>query len=203
MTHRRTSASRRLTRTAVAVGVFPALVGLSVMAASPQRADVSTLPGGEVTDSFIAVIELEGQRWPRPASPPSLPRSHGSRHVGGNADRRCVTAVAGIAVRSGEFVIGGDHPLSSRRLNKVWWAPLVNAKAMHLVVRGQLLGSPADTLRFESSSVAHPVAPGQSRAQEDIDDYFFPSGFPVPSAGSWVVVATSGPNWGCFILPAT
>lgn len=200
MTTRRTSPIGRLTRAAIAAGV---LVAITAMAARPQRADVRTLPGGEEADSIIAALELEGLRWPRPASPPSLPRSHRDRHVGGNADRRCVQSVAGIAVRSGEFVIGGEHPLSHRRTSKIWWAPLVNAKAMHLVVRGQLLGSPADTLRFESSSVAHPVSPGQSRDEVEIDDYFFPSGFRVPGAGSWIVVATSGPNWGCFILPAT
>jgi hypothetical protein len=110
-------------------------------------------------------------------------------------------------VRSGEFVIGGQLG-GAYRLNdeinaklgapglirKIWWTPLHFASVMPaLVVSGRKLGVPSDTLQFLSSRIAW----------NSDSEYFFPSGFRIPSAGRWLLVASSGPNWGCFILTVT
>ena len=109
-------------------------------------------------------------------------------------------------IRSGEFVIGGNlggfSATRGGKPTKIWWAPQVNSKNMPpLVVRGWNVGVPTDTFRFTTDRVAVPGK--QSSVPADQRDYFFPSGITLPHAGRWLVVATSGSNWGCFFLEAT
>ena len=116
-------------------------------------------------------------------------------------------------IRSGEFVIGGmlggTSALRVGRAGKVWWAPLHQSRDMPpLVVRGRHLTAvrgpgltvPADTVRHVKSNVAWPVTSGAPPVPEAEREYFFPSGITVPQGGRWLLIATSGENWGCFII---
>jgi len=82
---------------------------------------------------------------------------------------------------------------------KVWWAPMHHTAQMRLLVRGRRAGS-GETTDFRSSDVSWPiprrgdVVPVSERA------YFFPSGVVFSSAGTWVLVAIQGSDWGCFVL---
>jgi len=55
------------------------------------------------------------------------------------------------------------------------------------------IGSPADSVRFRVEGLAY--SPGASGRL-----YGYPSEVSFPSAGQWVIVATAGNDWGCFVL---
>lgn len=121
------------------------------------------------------------------------------------APRVCVTTYEIGPARSGEFTIGGNlaglSAMNAGRQGKVWWAPLHNARNMPpLVVRGRSLTAPQDTVRFTSAQVAWPSGASGRPVPEAERKYFFPSGITIPQPGRWLVIATSGSNWGCFIL---
>ena len=40
----------------------------------------------------------------------------------------------------------------------------------------------------------------QSQVAAGGGDVFYPSGVPIPVPGTWELVATAGPNRGCFIV---
>jgi hypothetical protein len=145
-----------------------------------------------VPEEPLTMWQREGTHWtevPRDADGHWPPRS--------DPDTRRV--VVGTSVRSGEFVIGGQIATPPGRPAKAWWKPLVSTMDMTLLLRGRRLGgTPADTLRFETAEV---VAPLHSETLEPYaDEAAFPAGNFFPSAGTWVVVATSRRNWGCFVI---
>lgn len=150
----------------------------------------------------MAWAEAEAATYPR------APRSAVQRPL----ERRCVDAYDAegmFSVRSGEFTIGGDlggspyagQALRAGRKGKIWWQPDHGAPEMALIVRGRSLSSPQDTIRFNSTNVARPArGNGVRPVALEQRDYFFPSGIAIPRAGRWLVIATSGTNWGCFII---
>jgi hypothetical protein len=78
---------------------------------------------------------------------------------------------------------------------KILWMPLHNPFEYRstLLVRAARLEDSADSLR-------QPVAdwgyqPGEKRESG------FPSLFTFPHPGPWLVVATAGADWGCYIVP--
>ena len=161
-------------------------------------------PTGNTTAmALIASVEAEGARHVRRAAtnlPPSFKSSSGT------AERVCVIGDEMGPVRSGDFLIGGHlgGSVATRggRQGKVWWIPLHNTEKMPpLVVRGRKLTAPTDTFRFTTSVVAYPNSQGSLPALRR--EYFFPSGITIPTTGTWVIVATSGANWGCFVLTTT
>jgi hypothetical protein len=144
---------------------------------------------------MIAVAEAEGAAFRRIAL------------TDGNsaAPRVCVSGYDLGPASSGEFTIGGNLggsvAMLAGRQGKVWWAPLHRAAHMPpLVVRGRRLTTPSDTLRFTTGTIASPTAPGGPRLLPAERKYFFPSGIVIPRRGRWLLIATSGANWGCFIL---
>ncbi len=188
---------------------------ICVLAIGSAELHGQPIPNGADAAQIIASAESEGaafRRLPKPAvvttmfaSPPEqvvfeeffgravIPVKN--QHT---ENRTCAVGYGMGPVRSGEFIIGGQ--LSGRvamvagQRGKVWWAPLHHARIMPpLLVRGRNLSAPNDTVRFITRMVAQTV--GQAPLQ-----YFFPSGILVPRPGRWLMVATSGANWGCFIL---
>jgi len=127
---------------------------------------------------------------------------------GGTAERRCVAAAAYVAytsmpngsLRSGDFIVRGEFSKASWggiqavKKHKVLWLPLHGSSSrIPLVVRAARIGSPADSVRFRVEGLAY--SPGPSGRL-----YGYPSEVSFPSAGQWVIVATAGNDWGCFVL---
>src|ERR1051325_11099445 len=184
-----------------------------VVAGAASQAQTLSIPAGNNETQLIAAAEAEGSMFPRRAAPVVLARAFvptpsldvSSFENKGSENRKCVVGYEMGPIRSGEFVIGGQlsgpRAMMHGRQGKVWWAPLHHAAEMPpLVVRGRNLENPSDTVRFTSSNIAWPVTPGGPRVQESDREYFFPSGITIPTAGRWLLVATSGADWGCFIL---
>jgi hypothetical protein len=169
-----------------------------------------SIPDGRNEASIVAAAEAEGAGFPRhtESRTNSYPRS-------------CAIGYDLGPARSGEFSIGGNLggvPASNRGLaelitqpgsaamraghvGKVWWAPDHQSRDMPpLVVRGRSLSNSRDTVRYSSTNIAWPVQPGAKPLPESARKYFFPSGITIPAPGRWLLVATSGDNWGCFIL---
>jgi hypothetical protein len=122
----------------------------------------------------------------------------------GTPERRCVDTRHSKAALSGDFLAGPfDDLFASFRTHwqqghtKVWWAPRYLADRTPrdladggLLIRGTRLdGSGGTTYRYGGLVRSIPSGIG-----------FFNSGVWVPSAGRWMLVATYGSNWGCFVV---
>src|SRR5262249_18095941 len=151
--------------------------------------------------------EAEGAEYPRSADSVVQPP------VGRKCADASVTAYdihGQFKARSGEFEIGGDlggclYPSASLRSGhrgKVWWLPDHGGSRMPpLLVRGRNLNHPRDTVRYTTKSIAvAKLSVGHRELPERGDYFFFSSGIAIPTPGRWLVIATSGVNWGCFIL---
>lgn len=167
---------------------------LAFVFAGPPRARAQRLPvlkGGRGA-SIVARAEAEGATF------------YATR--GRHGTPRCVEGHEIGPAESGDFTIGGmlggSKALRAGYVGKIWWRPAhANAKMPPLEVRGHNLSTLRDTVFFATATVAWPGRPGQVVPAER-REYFFPSGFSVPTAGRWLVIATSGDNWGCFIVTA-
>ncbi|MEO7191931.1 MAG: hypothetical protein ABI051_12825 [Vicinamibacterales bacterium] len=96
--------------------------------------------------------------------------------------------------KSGEFVAGPFDQYvtiagSGRR--KVWWAPMDSATATMppLEVRAVKIDAPDVTVNWTLPSVV-----------KNENGYFFNTMIVFPENGKWLVVVSSGRNWGCFVL---
>ena len=175
-----------------------------VVAAAPALAQRAPIPVGSTEAEIIAWAEADGAAYPDVPSP-NPHKGNFIRGMAGGVDRRCYEGIEIGPVRSGQFVIGGQ--LSGARgmraglQGKVWWAPFYHSRDMPpLEVRGRNLTNSSDSIRYTTATVAWPVSPGSQLVSESAREYFFPSGITIPTAGRWLVIATSGNNWGCFIL---
>jgi hypothetical protein len=72
---------------------------------------------------------------------------------------------------------------------KVWWAPLQTATMPPMLLRAAKIGAPEKTVTWTFPSVV-----------SNENGYFFNTTFWFPEIGKWLVIVTSGNNWGCFIL---
>jgi hypothetical protein len=106
-----------------------------------------------------------------------------------------------VSRRSGEFETGAQiSALKAGQAGKVWWNPLHNPQPgkAALIVRSTRLDQPEITSRFVSSRYAYPV---DKDGHAHLEKYaFYPTGFSLPSAGRWLLIATSANDWGCFIV---
>jgi len=149
--------------------------------------------------------EHEGEAYPHGAAPAHPPSLFGGSTVG-SAERKCVrgpmTDLSSSEIRSGEFLIGGQTGGSrtaiAGRQSKIWWIPYHNPfeHATKLLVRGARLGFASDTIRYSRPEWAWPSKGSKT-------DSFFPTGITLPTAGVWLLIATAGDDWGCFLLRAT
>ncbi len=166
----------------------------------------------------VAEAEREGEGYPRGAI-----REHAAanfarfaRHIPG--PRKCVNGPTSEArqdllanpsldleiheLRSGDFVIGGQiggaQAPKAGRTSKIWWIPYHDPfeSSTKLLVRGARLGATGDTIRYVQPDYAWPKGSPKTES-------FFPSGVKLPTPGRWLLIATAGDDWGCFILVAT
>jgi hypothetical protein len=141
----------------------------------------------------VATVEAEGAALARSTS-------------NDRRDPRCAEGREMGPAESGDFTIGGmlggASSLRAGQVGKIWWRPAhASATMPPLDIRGRNLTTLRDTVRFTSTSIAWPTFPGHVTPLSN-RQYFFPSGFSVPTAGRWLLVVTSGGNWGCFIVTA-
>lgn len=144
----------------------------------------------------IEDAEREGAEWPQITAAPTQPVRGRDTTVMFTVPgpRTCTVGKELGPARSGEFLIGaqlsGSVAGTHGNLTKIWWRPDHPALEYDLLVRGRSLTNSADTMRMVFTDWAH--VGGES--------WFFPSGTIFPTAGRWLVIASHGPNWGCFIL---
>ena len=159
----------------------------------------------------IAEAEAEGARYPHGPARERGPTVFAGR---GPVARTCTRGPTGILasrpseIRSGDFAIGGQlggaWPPNVGMPSKIWWAPYHDPFDFpsRLLVRGARLGVRSDTFRYARSDYGWPASsfPRPINTSERKADSFFPSGITIPHAGEWLLVATAGDDWGCFIL---
>lgn len=150
----------------------------------------------------IHAAEAEGARFPTGAQA-SVQGGVDAAGAVGTAARTCVEVGDATSVRAGDFLAGPFGGVAGFRDSwqawhtKVWWAPRYLADRTPrdlgddgLVVRGTRLDAPAPPMTYRYGELVR-SADGTG---------FFNSGVWVPSAGRWMLVATFGPNWGCFVV---
>ena len=164
---------------------------------TPSWTTDPTTPGPIMSDDLTTVegVEDEAMSYPSAPLPKELGESFG-RNLPGNSDRRCVDVGNDTDVRSGEFVAGNFReyvrqwePDMPDGRGKLYWIPLHPDKMRSLTVRAILLDHPTITETYHFNVIGWTE-----------NGPFYPSGIPLPRAGTWRLVATSGPDWGCFEL---
>ncbi len=187
---------------AVVAGIF--FLGGAAVGLAQGPSALPSLSGKTEAD-IVAAAEREALTFSADSRAPArLKKAFTLPGPSGTAERRCVEGSGLGPVRSGEFVIGGtlSGPDPSARgrgvAPKIWWSPLHHSATMDLVVRARRGGS-SEEYRFHGTTVAWGSSPGQT-VPESEREYFFPSGIEFLHSGRWVVVATQGSDWGCFIL---
>ena len=150
----------------------------------------------------IAAAESEGASYPRAPMPGTVSWAF-NKPFGGTSERRCV-AVPPDAPTPGGSLRSGDFIIRSGLLSSVWpqangnykvlWLPLHTPPDIRatLLLRATRIGQPADSIRTRIPAAGIPGAPSSAAG--------FPSGVSFPEAGEWVVVATTGSDWGCFLF---
>ncbi len=130
-------------------------------------------------------------RVPPPDKPPALFEGK----TAGASARECVE-VEDDVVRSGEFVAGNFRPFirswSDLERGKIWWAPLHQESMKGLKVEAIPLVNEGKQRTYSFPDRA-----------SNSNGAFYPSEMDLSAAGYWRLVATSGPDWGCFDLDVT
>lgn len=148
--------------------------------------------------SSIAEAEMQGARYARllPSDTATAsPFRTGGLH--GTADRRCVESNGPFAeVRSGEFDVrgfSGQAKVWNSGYAKFLWFPfhVTLEGTPTLTVRARRLDAPDDAVVFTSRVAAHIAG--------SLTEFGYPTNFMLPSQGRWLIVASAGGNWGCFV----
>ena len=189
-------------------------VAFGSSAAGFAFAQASTTSRVRTESEMIGRAEAQGASHRRVPPPSQLPgpfkvsnaelTGPGLTTFSNIAARKCVVAREGI-VRSGEFVVGWQNQpkrlLIAGQRAKIWWVPLHASKQMPpLEIRGWNISNPSDSLAQNISGVAvtSGLGPGDTPKEKN---YFFPTGVTFSRSGRWLVTASTGANWGCFIFP--
>jgi len=137
--------------------------------------------------------EQDAETYPS-APPPQKTATKFERHYPGTEQRACVNVNGYETVRSGEFIaqyfdqfIRQWQPNMREGLGKIMWFP------MHW---DQMSGLQVRVMRRDDFTVVKTARFSDVAGTED--GTFYPSGITLPRAGRWRLIATSGPDWGCF-----
>ncbi len=170
---------------------FASLPLVAVLALPGQQAGITTADAVRTAEVRGAVYD-GGEKGPQQAG-------FDGQADSGTRDRKCVEVGDGDVVQSGDIVAGsfkffGNHwQLNGAR--KLWWAP-----------RYLPAGQARSVLLVQSTSLDRPAGVSTYRRDAMVRDakgmYFYNTDFGLAAAGRWLIVATSGPNWGCFVVAA-
>jgi hypothetical protein len=165
------------------------------LVATQRRADTpSALPDvSQIVLRDVAGAEGEGATYPHPRADQAQPGFFGGAGYTGTADRKCIETKDGLSVLAGDILAGPFRMFQThwqQGRTKIWWAPRYVPFA-DLIVRASRLDDPDQHTRFRFTDVASAIPSGVR---------FFPSDAWLPSAGRWMIVATAGSNWGCFVV---
>lgn len=153
----------------------------------------------------VAEAEAEGAAYSRDPAPAVLPAAY--EEFTGSIEQRCVSAAddttrgvswrAATSRRSGEMILRGRAPIAGPPGNKMLWMPLHDPgrNPATLLLRGTRLDHPSDTIRLTDSP-----ARGPARQLGHPDSFGFPTSVVFPTAGRWLVAASTGHDWGCFLI---
>lgn len=138
-------------------------------------------------------VEDSARDYPNAPPPANLPALF-EKTSAGVSDRECVDVGDDDIVRSGEFVAGNFRPYiknwkTDGQYDKIWWVPLHQGRMQSLTVKVTSSGGGRNNHTHRFSDLAG-----------NEDGAFYPSEIPIPENGNWRLVATSGPDWGCFEL---
>lgn len=103
-------------------------------------------------------------------------------------------------VRSGEFIgrvdaiFGGW--MEGRRGTKAAFAPLHQEGLDGFVLIGTNAARPLDTYSFSAA----PLVESVTTSGERLGEFSYITSVVPPFAGRWQLIATAGPNWGCYIV---
>ena len=179
---------------AVLIAIFAAIPGV-VGAQQPATRD----QGGRAplsTDSVPrTVVEAERQATGLARGTPNNPRRDWDSPARGTTERTCVDTDSVSIAQSGDFIVG---PFAQYNANwnagygKLVWQPAVlsPSEPTTLTVRAVRLDTPDAARVFEGFPLTYSRA-GPTK--------FHVTGVHLPTRGRWLLVATAGMNWGCFI----
>lgn len=191
------------------VSVALVSVAASASIAHAQTTDLVTVRAARVTeggrpaiaqDSIARSIADAERRISHHSRPPKNNPTWDAGNVdAGTPERKCVDVGDANRVRSGDFVASGFGLYNDP---SVWWngygkiglvpRHISNGTAPRVVVHATRLSGPPDGRVFESPAIA--AGTGDRRPA------FYATGIHVPTTGLWMLVATAGDNWGCFLL---
>lgn len=106
----------------------------------------------------------------------------------GTTERKCVDAGGGGRIRSGDFVAAMPNYAA-------YWAQ-GGVKVMWVSTRPQV---PRVELVVKATRL-DVVAEGRVYGVETLNAPSYPSRVYLPTAGRWMMVATAGDAWGCFVV---
>lgn len=182
--------------------------GVAIVALAVQGSWAQSIP------LTVAEAEAEGAAFAH-GLPPTVLQSLFGGAFGGTSARTCTPSqpdesIPGGSLRSGDIIIRsrltGRWGLHAGRGHKILWAPLHGpsdtsttmsfaewrTKAIDhapLLIRAVRVGHPADSLRQ--------IATGLTGGPRE---FGFPSEVTFPTAGQWLVIASTDEDWGCFLL---
>jgi hypothetical protein len=181
---------------------------MALLALAVRVSDAQSIP------LTVAAAQAEGAAFPH-AAPPTESQSFFGRPFGGTSARMCTPSLPndslpGGSLRSGEIIIrsslAGRWGPHAGRGHKILWMPLHGPadtstrmsfaewrkKAIGhapLLIRAVRLGLSSDSMRQTLANLT-----GGPR------QFGFPSEVTFPTAGQWLVLASTDEDWGCFLL---
>jgi hypothetical protein len=201
----------------VTLVVARAAAGLLCLAAASaaQESPRSMTTLSAIVDS----VERAGAQWDRDTTAVQIPTMY-ARAASGTSQRRCVETRGMQSVRSGDFAAWGQLTFATPKViaadSSSAAAPLLAGWAASNTAKGarsQKVGwtpihrpTPGG-YHFEfwpvDQSATRPTINTSLAYTGDGQPPFISSGLSIAAPGTWVVVVTSGPDWGCFIFQKT